>query len=199
MPLMLLLIFLAAVYAFEHIPFPPPPETKDRVPPDRMEQLVGAPMALVRQGKRSAADALFRAQLARAAATDPSHRDEADLLTAYGVLLYTEGLQDTAQDELRRAAIPWLRQAVAATRAAWGPRHPETALALQDLGDALRGLDPDHIPAEAEQAIAAAYAIRLATLGAEDRETKASLQALGQVRRASKGDEAALTARSPRP
>jgi hypothetical protein len=196
MPLVLLLLFLALQFQMGRIP---PPETKDRLPVARMEELVAAPMALVRQGDRPAADAAFRAELARAAARDPSHREEADLLTAYGVLLYTEGMEDPRRDSARRDAVPWLRQAVAAARAAWGPGHPETALALQDLGDVLRGLDPDHVPEEAELAIADAYAIRRAALGEEDLETQASLLALHQVRRA-RGEVApapAVTGRSP--
>ena len=171
-------------------PAPPPPETKDRLPPDRMEALVSAPMALVRQGRLEAADAVFRAQRARAAAADPSRRQEADLLTAYGILLYTEGMKEREDDVLQEAAIPWLREAVKAARTGWGPVHPETALALQDLGDALSRAGVTKIPAEAEQALAEAYSIRRQTLGPEDRETQASWKALTRVR------EARLKARS---
>lgn len=192
-PLALLFVMLALLFDAVRVhPPAPPPLTKDRVPPERMEAMVAAPMALVRQGRLEAADALFRAELARAAAMDPSRRTESDLLTAYGVLLFQEGTEARDDPRLRRAAIPWLRQAVEAARVGWGPRHPETALALSDLGDALSGVEGDEVPAEAERALAEAYDIRVATLGPDNTETQSTRKDLDRVRRAR------LRARSPR-
>lgn len=156
-----------------------PPQTKDRVPPEQMEAMVAGPLALVREGRRAEADAAFNALLGAARARGSKVR-AADLLTAYGVGLYMEGDAD-APDDTRRAAIPWLEQAVAATREAWGPKHPETALALQDLADVLRKISPDSPPPEAERALREALAIRRETLGPGNGETLVTMAALADV------------------
>lgn len=161
------------------LPPPPPPQTKDRVPDDQLEALVEQPMAFVAQGQRAEADRTFRALLADARARGDKVR-AADLLSAYGVALYRAGDAE-APGDTRRAAIPWLREAVAATREAWGDRHAETALALHDYADVLRKIDPEAPPAEAEQAFREALAIRRETLGPANGETLITMGALADV------------------
>ncbi|MEA3032099.1 MAG: hypothetical protein QOH86_115, partial [Sphingomonadales bacterium] len=108
--------------------------------------------------------------------------------TAYGVALYNEG-EESDTGDTRSAAIPWLEQAVAATRSAWGPAHPETALALQNLADVIREVHPEAPGAAAEAALREAYRIRVATLGPGNVETLYTLKSLGDV--LSAGPEAA--------
>jgi len=173
------------VFARAHLPPPPafvaprPPETKDRLTPEQMEAMVAGPVALLRQGKAAEADAAARRLVGAAQARGDSVR-AADLLTAYGVQRFSDATAHGGPED-RRGAIAWFREAVAAARRAWGPDHPETALALNDLGDVLRQIAPDPPGEEAEQALRQAYAIRLKTLGPRNPETLAAGRALADV------------------
>jgi tetratricopeptide (TPR) repeat protein len=156
-----------------------PRETKDRIPAEQRQDMVAGPLALLRAGRAAEADAAARKLVDTAEARGDTMM-VADLLTSYGVERFVDGDQDRARDT-RSAAIPWLREAVAAARRAWGPDHPETALALTDLGDVLRLVAPNAPGAEAEQALREAYAIRLKTLGPRNVETLASERALADI------------------
>jgi tetratricopeptide (TPR) repeat protein len=157
----------------------PPRATKDRLPEDRLAEFVKGPMELFRAGRVAEAHRVLEKLVAEARERGDRVR-AADLLTAYGVALYSEGDAD-APGDTRRAAIPWLERAVTATREAWGPKHPETALALQDLADVLRKISPDAPPPEAELALREAYAIRRQALGPENGETLLTMAALADV------------------
>lgn len=160
---------------------PPPRETKDRISAEALAEMVREPVDLVEAGRRAEADAAFRKLLAEAETHGKAGAIRAaDLLTAYGIELYKEGDADEGGDT-RRAAIPWLRKAVAATRSAWGPNHPETALALQNLADVLAKISPDSPGAEAEQALREAYRIRVQALGAGNGETLYTAETLANL------------------
>ncbi|MEA3037562.1 MAG: hypothetical protein QOE79_75 [Sphingomonadales bacterium] len=156
------------------------PETKSRISADRLARLVREPMRLVQAGRRAEADAVFLKLLAAARARGKAGAVRAaDLLTAYGVALYEEGEESDSGGA--SAAIPWLEQAVTATRSAWGPSHPETALALQNLADVIREVAPEAPGAEAEAALREAYRIRVKALGPGNAETLYTLKSLGDV------------------
>jgi tetratricopeptide (TPR) repeat protein len=156
-----------------------PRETKDRVPPEQMQDMVAGPLALLRAGRAAEADAAARRLVDAAEARGDKVR-VADLLTSYGVQRYSEGDADLGQDT-RSTALPWLREAVAAARRAWGPDHAETALALNDLADVLREIAPDAPGIEAEQALRQAYGIRLRALGPANAETLTTASVLADV------------------
>lgn len=145
--------------------------TKDRLTQEHMEELVAPAMALVRAGDLAAGRREFdRLMVAAMRRYGRGSVEVADLLTAFGVLVYDDG-RNAENDETRRASIPYLRRSVAAYRAAFGPRHPEVAVALHSLADVEIELDPDNPPASAEALLEEAYAIRLRALGPTNAET----------------------------
>jgi hypothetical protein len=148
-------------------------ETKDRVTNEELKALVAEPLALAAAGQAAQADAAVRALVADAQGrADPARA--ADILMGYAVGLYRE-------PGTRRSAVPWLAHAAAAAEAAWGPAHPETALALQTYADGLRKLDPDAAPREAERALRQVLAIRSQTLGADNGETVMTMRTLAET------------------
>jgi tetratricopeptide (TPR) repeat protein len=156
-------------------------ETKDRISAEALAEMVRGPADRLAAGRRAEADAAFGKLLAEAQARGRAGSvRSADLLTAYGLELYKQGDADEGGDT-RRAAIPWLRQAVSATRIAWGPNHPETALALQNLADVIIATSPNSPGPEAEQALREAYRIRLKALGAGNGETLYGAKRLADV------------------
>jgi hypothetical protein len=179
-----LLVLLAALAVSSSAPAStrePPHETKDRISARRLKQLVREPIQLVEAGRRDRADAVFLKLLGAARARGKAGAVRvADLLTAYGVALYDLG-EESETGDTRSAAIKWLEQAVAATRSAWGSAHPETALALQNLADVIREINPEAPGAEAEAALREAYRIRLKALGPGNPETMYALKSLGDV------------------
>lgn len=156
--------------------------TMDRLSSDQMEELVAKPMALVRSGKLGQAKSSFEKMMSKARKQRGENSViEADLLTAFGVSLYVEGL-DRKEDALRRASLPYLAQAIPAYRAAFGPIHPEVAVALNSHADVIIALNDDVATPEAEAAIEEALSIRLATLGPGNIETLASRKQLAIIR-----------------
>ena len=155
---------------------PEPTYTKDRISNERLLQMVEQPLARAEAGDLAAAQRQFEAQLERS-----RPQDAPDLLTAFGVGLFTRGLE-TDSEPLLRAAVPYLERAVPATAGRFGPEHAETALALTTYADALRKLSPDDPPRAADEAYARAYRIRARTLGTGNAETLYSLLRLAQVK-----------------
>lgn len=105
--------------------------------------------------------------------------EAADLLMSFGVMVYTEGLiSSTGTDpdaRVRARSLPYLRRSDETYRRVYGPNHPEVAVALHNLGQAMVDLAPDDPPAQAEAALEEAYQIRLASLGPANPETLAAL------------------------
>jgi hypothetical protein len=158
-----------------------PPETKDRLSPERMERLVATPMAAVRERGLRAGDAAFQRLVAAEEARSGRNSVKiADLLTAYGVELYLQGIlpDDRALLQASRAR---LAAAVAVHRAAFGPDHPEVALALTSMADVDVHLNKGRLTPRAEAALREALRIRRASLGPQHRETLATEERLAEI------------------
>jgi hypothetical protein len=156
--------------------------TKDRLTQEHMEELVASAMALVRGKDLAGARREFDRLMASAVGRYGGRSIEvADLLTAFGVLVYEDG-RISENDETKRASIPYLRRAVDAYRFAFGSQHPEVAVALHSLADVEIELDPENPPAAAEAALEEAYAIRLRALGPTNAETLDVLLRLANIR-----------------
>lgn len=155
------------------------PETKDRLSDEELRRLVQGPLDLFLAGHKQEADEAVR-KLASAASAAGDHVRAADILTGYGVALFDAADPDAPANP-RQASVPWMAQAVAEARLAWGPSHAETALALQSYADALRKTWPGGPPPEAERALRETLAIRLATLGEVNGETLVTKNALADV------------------
>jgi len=157
------------------------PETKDRLSPELMDQLVERPMWLLRHKGLAEAQKAFEELVAAAVKKDGKGSvREADLLESFGVQLYTAGDND---GPIRKAALAYLERAVPAYRAAFGPRHPEVAVALNSYADlALNLKDPKLRPA-AISALEEALAIRTEKLGPDNAETRATVQYLERARK----------------
>lgn len=156
----------------------PSPRTQDRLTQERMREMVIAPIGHAERGDLPGAQRAFEALLAR---SDPAGRS--DLLAAFGI-----GLDmlpaETEEEELRyrRAALPYLRRAIPAASARFGPGHPEVALLLHTYGHVLRQTSPADPPRDVDRALAQAYLIRVRSLGPRDRETLAALREFAEVR-----------------
>lgn len=141
--------------------------TKDRLSPEKMQSLVAGPFALVARGDLAGGQAAFEQQL-----TDlkGDHGGDsvvvADALSSFGVTLFNSG-----RNEARRASVPYLHRAVTAMQAAFGPQHPEVALALNDYADVVEILELDPSAGDSIAALREATAIRQATLGPANAET----------------------------
>jgi len=158
------------------------PVTKDRLSPERMDALVAGPMAVL---KTSGLDAAQKAFEALVADTVRKHGKgtvrEADLLTAFGVALDLEGINRDDQ-QLERAAAPYIERAIPAYRAAFGPRHPEVALALNSYATLIHNFHDKALDAKAEAALVEAISIRIEKLGPENSETKTAQAELAMLR-----------------
>lgn len=154
---------------------PAAPLTQARLSPERMESLVAGPMVLIRRGDAAAAEASVAALIAQAREHHgPRSVAEYDLLTAFGVRLLAAN-----EKELARF---YLRQAIDAGRRAFGPRHPESALALHTYADVIDPGEDSPPPAETVARMEEALAIRRETLGSSNVETLATLAALAKVK-----------------
>lgn len=161
--------------------FERPPETKDRLSPEEMELLVERPITVVREGRLEQGRHEFERILARAAERHGARSVEvADLLTSFGVQLHM--LESGAKEQQLDAAISYLARAVPAYRAAFGPDHPEVAVALHSYADLLDIASPEDPPAAADAALEEAYRIRTARLGRSDPETVSALMRLARLR-----------------
>jgi hypothetical protein len=157
-------------------------ETKNRLSPERMSELVSVPMSIVETRGLPAGKAAFERLLAAArVAHGERSAAVADLLTAFGVGLYTFGL-DSDDPRIREESAPYFEAAVPAYRAAFGDAHPEVAVALNSYADVQQALHEDDPPQSAETALEEAYRIRLSAFGPANIETLASLRYLARAR-----------------
>lgn len=156
-----------------------PPETQDRVPAEEIERLVARPMAKVEDGDLAGGIAVFEEMLrdTRAARGEQS-AEVADLLIAFGVGLYME--HNTTDDPaVAEASLKYMRESVDAYRAAFGPIHPEVALAINSYADAIYQAAPDgEVPPEVISLLKDSLRIRLATLGKDNVESRANMAKL---------------------
>ncbi len=160
----------------------PPKQTRDRLPNDRMEDLVARPMAILERQGITAGKADFERLLAAARARHGARSVRvADLLESFGVRLYALG---SAREDrhLMEASLLYLQAAIPAYRAAFGTAHPEVAVALNSYADVLQLLHEDDPPQSADDALEEAYRIRLAALGPSNIETLATLRYLATIR-----------------
>ena len=162
-------------------PPPRPPETADRLASDVMERLVAGPMAAVRKQGLAAGEARFdRLRAAEAVRSGRSSAAVADLVMAFGVELYREWIE-TGDDALLQAARDRIHESIAAYRAAFGPRHPEVAVALHSFAAADIQLHQGEATPQAKAALTEALEIRWARLGPRNHETVATQQELASL------------------
>ena len=149
-------------------------ETKDRLPPEKLARMVAGPAALLEQGKLVEAERAFAQLIARKrASSNGSGSVEADYHMAWALALFEASLEDgwSATDE---AAVRHLRISASLYERNFGKNHPETALALATLADAMdQRLAPNSL-AERTELFRRVAAIREETLGPHNIETVAS-------------------------
>lgn len=157
------------------------PTPEDRLSHDKMSRLVEQPIGQVRGGDIEGGRRTFERMLgATRARHGPNAIEVADLLTAFGVLLYQ---QDKEGVPGAQALAPgYLHRAIPVYRAALGPNHPEVAIALNSYADVLRLAHPENPPLEAERALVEAYRIRLSSRGPSHAETLWSILYLTDIR-----------------
>jgi len=147
-----------------------------------MEEMVKDPIAVVRTQGLAAGRARFGQLLAADEARYGANSVKvADLLTSFGVGLYMDGFTTEDQTE-REASLDYLRDAIPRYRRAFGPQHPEVAVALHSFADADLALHDKHLTSESEQALEEALRIRCVALGSNNEETRATEVALMHAR-----------------
>jgi hypothetical protein len=153
-------------------------ETSDRLTTEHMLEMVAKPVGQAKESRLDTAERLFEIQYEQViAAHGPQSKEVGDLLHAMGIGLYNTGAE-LGRAELKQAAIPYLRRAVAVKRNAWGPHHPELALVLNDYGLAQEGLNP---PVDPLPALKEALAIRRTALGLRNPETVAVAEEIERI------------------
>ncbi|WP_326524003.1 hypothetical protein [Sphingomonas sp.] len=164
----------------------------DRLSEGRMEALVAGPIEHVRAGDldRGIAE-LEQLRSAVKGADAAAALLRADIDESFGVLVDTEG-QTEGPAALRAAAVPFLKRAVGEYRGAFGPAHPEVALALQSWADVLRAVDPIANLENMRSAYCDAFRIRLAALGPDSAETGSALAEVMRLAPPGTVDAAAL-------
>jgi hypothetical protein len=156
------------------------PETKDRLSAEQMEHLVAGPMEIVRGESLAAGEAEFAKLIADARSKHGAQSVEAaDLLTAFGVELYNDDPDPMSAESA--AARRHLKEAVGAYRAAFGPTHPEVALALNSYADLEEKLAPDDPSPLVGALLEQSLEIRERTLGPRNPETNANLTRLANI------------------
>jgi hypothetical protein len=158
---------------------PPPPErggeTRDRVNSDRLRRQLKPALDRLLKNDVPGAEKAFAAELGRVQARKGTKSVEtADLLNVFGNAL--------AEYRREKAALPYLRRAVATYRVVFGPESPQVAVALGDLAQALYDVDQEASPPELVAALEEALRIRRKALGMDNAETAQSYAHLGQVR-----------------
>ena len=161
-----------------------PPETKDRLSPAAMAEMIARPIAAVRERGLAAGEAEFERLLLRETGNGVKI---ADLHTAFGVGLYEEWLI-THHRPLLVAARDRMRKAVSAYRQAFGAKHPEVAVALHSFADIDVILNDERPTPEAVAAMREALTIRRDALGPHNAETKAAEAALKDLADPQRGD-----------
>jgi tetratricopeptide (TPR) repeat protein len=187
-----------------------PRQTHDRLPSEKMAVLVAGPIRSAEEDGLPHAERAFDRLLEKARRRHGSASvREADLLMAFGVQLFVRG-GELDREDMRKLSAAYLLRAVEATKRAYGPVHPETALALHSYADLLLELQQADPPDDAvaalanalpvrqvtlnvgnaeafaaiEAALAEALSIRRATLGTDNAETLAAMRALARIKAA---------------
>lgn len=120
------------------------------------------------------ADADFREILsATLARQGPKSLMIGDILTAFGIDLFTAGH--------REAALTYLNAAVPAYREVVGPDDPEVALAINDVVDVRLEINPDSSPPDLVAMARETFRIRSLKLGDDNAETATTRIMLGRV------------------
>lgn len=154
-----------------------PPETKDRLSTERMQQLVNGPMQFVNEGRLNEGEAEFQRLLDESRRTHGERSVEvADLQSSFALQLFLEG-----SDETRYASRKYFQQAIPAFRAAFGADHPEVAVALNDLASVEQRLSPDDPAPVVEELLRETLRIRLEAFGPAHHETRATMTYLANV------------------
>jgi hypothetical protein len=175
------LVVSAAAATFVYGSVGPPPETKDRLTPEAMERMVEGPIAAVRKYGLATGQAEFQRLLAGEEARSGSDSVRvADLLTSFGVGLYSEW-DGADRQTMLEASRDYLNLAVSRYRNAFGPEHPEVAVALHSFADVDIELHENRATPEAKAALQEALRIRRKTLGPEHHETRATEERLASL------------------
>ena len=170
------------------------PRTEDRISPEALRAMVAAPMRVFEKSGLVPAQQAFETLLADTIRKrGPGSVEEADLLTAFGVAIDRIG-SDRSDDALERAALSYLERSIPAYKAAFGPRHPEVALALNSYATLIHNLRDPSLYAKGEAALMEAVAIRTEALGPDNPETKTAQALLDTLRSAPARDAASATA-----
>ena len=150
------------------------PETKDRLPDERMAQLVIGPTDALNEQDLALAERRFAVLLAAANAKDGARSlTVADLEMSFGLALFTAGKME-GLDGAGDAAIRHIAQSVKDYAAHFGRTHPEVALALSSQSDAIGELYDDGRVEERIPLIRESYAIRQSTLDEDNPERLAN-------------------------
>lgn len=175
--------------------YQPPAETKDRLSDADMEELVKRPMTLVRQGDVTRGVELFESMLGEAQAEHGQDSVEVgDLLTSIGVFLYMEA-RSSDDPAVGQASIKYLAMAIDAYKGAFGPVHPEVALAINSYADVLRQLAPGaSIPPEVIPLLEEALRIRVVTLGPQHTESRSNMTRVANLKAENAGGDASTIA-----
>lgn len=148
--------------------------TKDRVDDATLRARIETAANLVAAGRIVAAKERFATILARDLKSPGGPpTEELDLTTAFGVEL--------CSNNYPTASLSYLKRAIELAKVVFSQTHPEVALAEVDLGDCLGKTAAGKASPERQRLYQEAYQIRLASLGAADPETIASLGNLAQV------------------
>lgn len=153
----------------------------DRLPPERMEQLVGREIDAIATGEVERVFAKFDQRLAQT--QDVLKR--ADLLESFGVQLYieiTSGYQELPdQALLKKRCLEALAAAIPLYRQALGSDHREVAMAIVTYADVLFMFNESQPSADTDDLYREAHRIRVATLGRGDPVTVATLVSLART------------------
>lgn len=157
--------------------------SKGRLTPEAIQQTVEGPIAVVRQ--KSLTDgikAFNELRAAKEARYGKGSAQVADLFEAFGVQLFSVGFEDGQQAALP-VSVDYLREAIPRYREAFGPKHPEVAVALHSLADAEIQLNGGQATPEAQASLEEAVQIRRIALGTGDPETVAAEAALARAQK----------------
>jgi hypothetical protein len=150
-------------------------ETKDRLPPEALREMVRRPAAAVSAGDVARAEREFDVLMTRLRAREgDGGLVVADTLVAFAVVLY--------EAEHKRLALAYFRRAADAYRIALGPDDPEVAVSLHDIANVELDLSPDTASPELIATVEEALRIRRLALGLNNAETAVTFILLGRVK-----------------
>jgi len=149
--------------------------TKSRLSDAQFADLTAQPAAELQAGDIEKAKADFEVLLQ--SREGPDHESQVrygDTLESFGVAMFMA--------DQKEASLAYLERGISAFRRAFGPRHPEVAVALNSWADAAKEISPESPPTGTDEAYEEAYEIRLASLGPSDPETLSNLVELANLK-----------------